>query len=55
MSKDNKVITYCDFGEQGRKSELARHRTIATAMRQYARLWDVYGRKHGWKVWQEPI
>lgn len=51
--KDPKVITYCDFGEPGRKTELARHKTIATAMRQYARLWEVYGRIQKGRVWQE--
>jgi len=51
MSK-HKIVTYCDFGDAGRKSELARHKTIATAMRQYARLWHVYGYRHGWRVWQ---
>jgi hypothetical protein len=51
--KNPKVITYCDFGTPGRKTEIGRHLTFATAMRQYARLWEVYGRVHEWRVWQE--
>lgn len=53
--KNPKVITFCDFGDEGRKTELARHKTFATAMRQYARLWQVYHRISGWKVWQEEV
>ena len=49
-----KVFTYCDFGTAGRKSEIGCHKTIASAMRQYARIWNVYGRgRDEWKVWQE--
>lgn len=48
-----KVITYCDFGDTGRKSEIGRHATLATAMRQYARLWESYSRINKWRVWQE--
>lgn len=50
-----KVRTYCDFGEEGRKTEIGQHLTIATAMRQYAWLWDIYGRRPGYKVWQEEV
>lgn len=52
-NKDVKVITYCDFGEEGRKDVLVQHRNFSTALRQYKKLWDVYHRIHGWKVWQE--
>ena len=50
-----KVITYCDFGVDGKKQELAKHKTFKTAVNQYRRLWDVYHRIHGWAVWQEEI
>lgn len=53
--KNPRVITYCYFGTPGRKDELGRHKTIATAMRQYARLWEIYGRLNKWRVWQEFI
>jgi hypothetical protein len=56
--KEAKVKTYCDFGEPGRKTELAWHKTIATAMRQYARIWNIYGRpRHDtqYRVWQEEV
>lgn len=55
--KGYKVATFTDFG-QGRRCVIGRHKTIATAMRQYPRLWDIYGRPNsdkGHKVWQEMI
>ena len=51
-----KVATYTDFGEPGRVHEIGRHFTISSAMRQYARIWEIYGRKDdGAKVWQKMI
>lgn len=50
-----KVITFCDFGTPNRRDEIGRHLTFATAMRQYARLWEIYGRLHQWRVWQEVV
>lgn len=53
-----KVATYTDFGESGRKSLIGQHKNISTAMRQYARIWEIYGRPNrdkGTKVWQEMI
>lgn len=55
MAQKYKVITYCDFNEPGRKDVISRHKTIATAMRQYARIWEIYGRLHKCKVWQEEV
>jgi len=55
--KGYKVVTFTDFG-QGRRVIIGRHKTIATAMRQYARIWEIYGRGNeakGHKVWQEMI
>lgn len=51
--QDPAVITYCDFSDPDRKTEIGRHKTLSTAMRQYARLWQVYGRSLRHKVWQE--
>ena len=45
------VVTYCDFGEIGRRSELSRHRSWETALRQLKRIKRQYS--HGCKVWQE--
>lgn len=56
-----KVATFCDFGSSVRKVVLCRHKTIASAGRSYARLWDIYGRagdnigRRQWRVWQEPV
>jgi len=50
-----KVMTFCNFGDTGRRSVLSKHKSIATAMRQYPRLWDTYGKLHQWKVWQEMV
>ena len=51
-----KVATYTDFGEPGRVHEIGKHFTISSAMRQYARIWEIYGRKDdGAKVWQKMI
>lgn len=63
-----KVETFTDFGEPGRKERIGRHKTITTAMRQYARIWEIYGRRKTVthldgafvrkvqpKVWQEMI
>ena len=50
-----KVLTFCDFGEEGRKTQIGQHLTYATAMAQYARLWNTYHRLHGYKVWQEEV
>jgi len=47
------VETFTDFGEEGRKTRIGQHLTIATALTQYARLWNTYGRLHGFRVWQE--
>ena len=52
---DFKVATYTDFGDLGRVYEVARHYTIASAMRQYARLWELYGRRGEARVWQKMI
>lgn len=55
-----KVITKTDFGTPGREAVIGRHKTFATAGRQYPRLWELYGRRpyHSShlvqpKVWQE--
>jgi hypothetical protein len=48
-----KVITYCDFSEPGRRTEIGRHLTYKTAINQYARLWNTYARIRKHKVWQE--
>ena len=53
--KDVKVIMFCDFGEPGRQDALARHYSFKTAANQYKRLWGIYHRIHGWKVWQEEV
>jgi hypothetical protein len=50
-----KVKTYTDFGQAGRIEEIGKHYNIATAMRQYARIWEVYGRRGGARVWQKMI
>ena len=58
-----KVQTFTDFGNPVRKVLIGKHKTIATAMRQYARIWEIYGRrkldvagvKIQPKVWQEMI
>lgn len=58
-----KVKTFTDFGNPLRKECIGKHKTIATAMRQYARIWEVYGRRKMrtndvWvqpRVWQEMI
>lgn len=57
MEKMRKVIakTYCDFGEAGRVDELCKHYSYKGALSQYKKIWDIYHRLHGWKVWQEAV
>jgi len=50
-----KVGTFCDFGQVGRRTCIRRHKTLRTAGNQYPRIWNIYGRLHGWKVWQEEL
>ena len=50
-----KVKTYCDFSEPNRKEEIGRHKTLATASRQYQKIWNIYHRIHGHRVWQEEV
>jgi hypothetical protein len=50
-----KVVTLCNFGEHNRRSIIGRHKQFTTAMRQYARVWNIYGRLHKWCVWQETV
>lgn len=52
---DHVVVTMTDFGQPGRRSEIGRHYTLAAAGRQYKRIWDIYHRLHGHKVWQETV
>jgi len=49
------AITYCDFGEAGRKDKLAKHYTFKGALSGYQTAWNTYHRLHGWKVWQEAV
>ena len=46
-------VTLCDFGTPNRRDALGKHKNLATANRQYARLWRIYGKLHGYKVWLE--
>ena len=48
-----KVITYCDFGESGRRTVIGHHLTTQTAERALPRYIRIYSKLHGWKVWQE--
>lgn len=50
-----KVRTMCDFGEPFRADVLCEHKTFASAGRQYPRIWGIYGRMYGYRVWQEEI
>lgn len=50
-----KVATYTDFGTPGRVEQIGKHFTISSAMRQYARIWEIYGRRGEAKVWQKMI
>ena len=50
-----KVVTLCDFGTPGRRTIIGRHKNMTTASNQYARIWKIYHKLHGWKVWQEEI
>ena len=55
MPKSNsefKVFTFCDFGDRKRVDLLGRHHTFETAARAYKRVWGIYHRLHGWRVWQ---
>lgn len=47
--------TKCDFGVNGREDIMGRHRTMKTALNQYGRIWEIYHKIHGWKVWLEAI
>ena len=49
------AITYCDFGQAGRVDELQKHFTFKGALSGYKKIWDIYHRGYGWKVWQETV
>jgi len=49
------AITYCDFGKEGRKDEIRKHYSFKSALSGYKKIWDIYHRLSGWKVWQEEI
>ena len=43
--------TFTDFGEPPRREVIGRHKTRATAIRQYRRIWDIYHKLHGHRTW----
>ncbi len=45
--------TLCDFGTPGRRDTLARHFSLAAAVRAFKRINKIYGELHGWNCWQE--
>lgn len=49
------IITFCDFGEEGRQTEIGRHRDKGTAARQLVRIAKIYTGIHGWRCWQVPF
>ena len=53
--KGYKVATFTDFNQPGRRAVIGRHKTFTTAGRQYPRIWEIYGRLHKYKVWQEVV
>jgi hypothetical protein len=52
---DHKVVTVSDLSQSGRRSEIGRHYTYAAAGRAYPRIWEIYGRLHKHRVWQEEV
>ena len=50
-----KVATFTDFNQPGRRAVIGRHKTFGTAATQYKRIWNIYHRLHGYRVWQEVI
>ena len=49
------AITYCDFGQAGRADNMGNHYSFKGALSGYKKVWDIYHRIHGWKVWQEKV
>jgi len=52
------AVTYCDFGEAGRRASIGVHYTKETAERQFKRLCRIYRdgpAADGWSVWTELL
>jgi len=53
------AVTYCDFGQEGRREPLVHHYSLAAAFRRYRRVWEIYGAtskdQKGCKVWIEVV